>query len=85
MEADVLRQLMESYIPFNKFLGIRLGEMDRGRVRLEIPFRDERSAKFRGPLQTPRGRPGARGWDRGSNLRFSRCGWFSGPLKLKPA
>lgn len=32
---------MEQYIPFNKFLGMRVAEIDRGRVRLEIPFREE--------------------------------------------
>ena len=34
---------MESLIPFNKFLGMRVLaiERDRGFVRMEIPFRDE--------------------------------------------
>lgn len=41
MDRDVLRQLAEELIPFNKFLGVRLGAMDRGRVELEIPWRDE--------------------------------------------
>jgi uncharacterized protein (TIGR00369 family) len=41
MDAESLRQVMEQFIPFNKFLGIRVAEIDRGRARLEIPFREE--------------------------------------------
>jgi uncharacterized protein (TIGR00369 family) len=41
IDAEVLRQLVEDVIPFNRFLGIRAAEIDRGRVRLEIPFREE--------------------------------------------
>ena len=33
--------MMETQIPFNRVIGIRVAEVDRGRVRLEIPFRDE--------------------------------------------
>jgi len=33
--------MMETQIPFNKVVGIRVAEVDRGRVRLEIPFREE--------------------------------------------
>ncbi len=41
MDIDALRQVMEQHIPFNRFLGMRVAEIDRGRVRLEIPFREE--------------------------------------------
>jgi uncharacterized protein (TIGR00369 family) len=41
MEHEALRQVMEAHIPFNKFLGMRVAEVDRGRVRMEVPFRDE--------------------------------------------
>ena len=38
---DVIRQMMDADIPFNRWLGVRVAEIDRGRVRMEIPFRDE--------------------------------------------
>jgi uncharacterized protein (TIGR00369 family) len=41
MDATALRQVMEEVIPFNKVLGLRVVEVDRGRVRFEIPFRPE--------------------------------------------
>src|ERR1700738_3523218 len=41
MDATILRQVMESFIPFNKYLGVRLCEVERGRVRIEVPFRPE--------------------------------------------
>jgi len=41
MDATALRQVMEELIPFNRVLGLRAVEIDRGRVRLEIPFRPE--------------------------------------------
>ncbi len=41
MDAAVLKQMMEELIPFNRFLGMRAVEMDRGRVRIEVPFRPE--------------------------------------------
>ena len=41
MDPDALRQVMEELIPFNKYVGVRAVEIDRGRVRLEIPFRPE--------------------------------------------
>jgi uncharacterized protein (TIGR00369 family) len=41
LDPDALRQVMEELIPFNKVLGVRVAEIDRGRVRLEIPFREE--------------------------------------------
>ncbi len=41
MDLAILRQVMEELIPFNKFLGIRVEHLERGNVRLELPFRDE--------------------------------------------
>jgi uncharacterized protein (TIGR00369 family) len=39
--AAVLRQLMEDDIPFNRFLGMRLLELDDGFARVELPFKPE--------------------------------------------
>ena len=41
MTPEVLRQVMEELIPFNRFLGVKLTAMHKGFARLEIPFRDE--------------------------------------------
>jgi uncharacterized protein (TIGR00369 family) len=41
MDLAVLRQVIEEYIPFNKFLGVTASSLSRGRVEIEIPFRDE--------------------------------------------
>jgi uncharacterized protein (TIGR00369 family) len=41
MDAGALRQVMEELIPFNRYVGVRVIEIDRGRVRLEVPFRPE--------------------------------------------
>ncbi len=41
MRPDVLKQLAEEWIAFNKFLGVRAITLDPGSVVLEIPFRDE--------------------------------------------
>ncbi len=41
MDATALRQVMEELIPFNRVLGIRVVEIDKGHVRMEIPFREE--------------------------------------------
>ena len=41
MTPEVLRQVMEEVIPFNRFLGVKLVAIRKGFVRLEIPFRDE--------------------------------------------
>ncbi len=41
MDATALRQVMEELIPFNRVLGIRVVEIDRGHVRMEIAFREE--------------------------------------------
>lgn len=41
MSPEILRQVMEELIPFNRYLGIRLAEARSGYARLEVPFRDE--------------------------------------------
>jgi uncharacterized protein (TIGR00369 family) len=41
MDLAILRQVAEELIPFNKFLGVRVGLIERGHVELELPFRDE--------------------------------------------
>jgi len=41
MDLAILRQVTEELIPFNKFLGVRVGLIERGHVELELPFRDE--------------------------------------------
>jgi uncharacterized protein (TIGR00369 family) len=41
MDPTALRQVMEELIPFNKVLGVRVVEIDRGHVRFEVPFREE--------------------------------------------
>jgi len=34
-------KLIEEFIPFNKFLGMKAALVERGRVRLALPFREE--------------------------------------------
>jgi uncharacterized protein (TIGR00369 family) len=41
MNADVLKQVMEEMIPFNRYLGVRAAVVRKGFARLEVPFRDE--------------------------------------------
>jgi uncharacterized protein (TIGR00369 family) len=41
MNHDLLRQVMEEMIPFNRYLGVRFVASRAGFARLEIPFRDE--------------------------------------------
>jgi uncharacterized protein (TIGR00369 family) len=41
MKHDVLRQVMEEMIPFNRYLGVRFTASRKGFARLEIPFREE--------------------------------------------
>jgi uncharacterized protein (TIGR00369 family) len=41
MDADALKQMMESFIPFNTFLGVRVVEITPKLFRIEIPFRPE--------------------------------------------
>jgi uncharacterized protein (TIGR00369 family) len=46
---DVLRDIMENHIPFNRLLGIRVTTIEVGFVRMEIPFRDELIGDVRRP------------------------------------
>ncbi len=41
MDFETLREVMEKYIPFNRFLGVRAPVISAGFARLEIPFREE--------------------------------------------
>src|SRR4051794_27645145 len=41
MTPDVLRQIMEDFIPFNRYLGVKLAGQRKGFARLEIPYREE--------------------------------------------
>ncbi|MEO7110637.1 MAG: hotdog fold thioesterase [Polyangiaceae bacterium] len=41
MTPEVLRQLAEEWIPFNKFLGVQALSVEKGNIILEIPFREE--------------------------------------------
>jgi uncharacterized protein (TIGR00369 family) len=41
MLPDVLREVMEELIPFNRYLGVKLTGVRTGFARLEIPFREE--------------------------------------------
>jgi uncharacterized protein (TIGR00369 family) len=41
MDAETLKQVMESFIPFNVYLGVRVVHIDRKTCRLEVPFRPE--------------------------------------------
>jgi uncharacterized protein (TIGR00369 family) len=41
VDRDKLRVLFEEIIPFNRYLGVRAGEIGDGRATLEIPFRPE--------------------------------------------
>lgn len=41
MDLEIIRRLAEDLIPFNRFLGVRVVSIDRGRAELEIPWRDE--------------------------------------------
>ncbi len=41
MDLDALRSLANEYIPFNRFLGMRLVEIREGFARMELPFRPE--------------------------------------------
>lgn len=41
MTPDVLRQLAEDWIPFNKYVGIRALRLERGNILFEVPYRDE--------------------------------------------
>ena len=41
MKPELLKQLMEEMIPFNRYLGMQCTRIAEGFCRLEIPFRDE--------------------------------------------
>lgn len=41
MDPSALRQMMEEFIPFNRFLGIKVVELSENDVRLTLPFRSE--------------------------------------------
>lgn len=41
MDPDVLRQMMEEWVPFNRHLGMKVARSEPGKVRLEIDFREE--------------------------------------------
>ncbi len=41
MDAEILRQVVEEHLPFNRFLGIKCAELRPGFARLELPFREE--------------------------------------------
>ena len=41
MEPTILRQVCEELIPFNKFLGVKMTQAERGKIRLELPWREE--------------------------------------------
>ncbi len=41
MDPTALRQMMEEFIPFNRFLGIKVAGLSEGRVHLTLPFRPE--------------------------------------------
>jgi uncharacterized protein (TIGR00369 family) len=42
MDSTPLQHLMEEYIPFNRYLGVRVTELKKtGFARLEVPFRQE--------------------------------------------
>lgn len=38
---ELLRALMEEHIPFNKLLGMKVGDLKRGVARIDVPFREE--------------------------------------------
>jgi uncharacterized protein (TIGR00369 family) len=40
-DPDVLRELMEQAIPFNRYLGLRAIKMERAEVKLLLPFRED--------------------------------------------
>lgn len=41
MTPEVLKQVMEEMIPFNRYLGVRVARAEKGLCRLEVPFREE--------------------------------------------
>ena len=49
MDFEVLADLIENGLPFQKMLGIRVAEIVEGRVRLFIPFREDLIGDARRP------------------------------------
>ncbi|MFO0679673.1 MAG: thioesterase family protein [Polyangiaceae bacterium] len=41
MDAELVKKIMEEYVPFNRLLGIQVTGLAKGFVRMEIPFRTE--------------------------------------------
>jgi uncharacterized protein (TIGR00369 family) len=41
VDLSVFTKLIEEIIPFNKFLGMRAELVERGRVRIALPYREE--------------------------------------------
>jgi uncharacterized protein (TIGR00369 family) len=41
VDPETLRELMEGWIPFNKFLGMKVVEIRKSFARIELPFREE--------------------------------------------
>ena len=41
MTPEVLRQVMEDFSPFNRYLGVKFAGSRKGWARLEVPFRPE--------------------------------------------
>ena len=41
MKKERFREICEEGIPFNRFLGIRVGLLEKGHARLTLPYRDE--------------------------------------------
>ena len=48
-EPDTLTRVMEEMIPFNRFLGLRVTHVERGFVRVLVPFREELVGDFMRP------------------------------------
>ena len=49
IDSAILIQLMEEMIPFNRFLGLKVMHVERGLVRIQVPFRDELVGDFMRP------------------------------------
>jgi len=41
LDVQILREMMEKMIPFNRVLGLELTEARSGFARMEVPYRDE--------------------------------------------
>jgi len=49
MDLELLKQIMEERIPFNRFLGVQVGRAEAGLARLELPFREELLGDWKRP------------------------------------